>query len=126
MLYKRDENAGGYFEPAAGVGIKSMVYGEKTHMCEFKLRKGSRLPDHSHPHEQTGLVVSGRIIINIDGKDFDAGPGDAWCIAGGVTRRAEVIDDSIVVEVFSPRREDYISRMGPGPDIPERKATPQP
>jgi mutator protein MutT len=113
MIYRRDERQGGYFEPAAGIGIKTMVYGEKTHMCEFRLRKGSMLPDHSHPHEQTGLVVSGRIIINIDGKDFDAGPGDAWCIAGGVKHRAEIIEDSIVVEVFSPVREDYIKQMSP-------------
>ncbi len=113
MFYKRADKVGGYFEPADGIGIKTMVYGEKTHMCEFRLRKGSKLPNHSHPHEQTGMVVVGRIVINIDGKDFDAGPGDAWCIAGGVEHRAEIMDDSIVVEVFSPRREDYIREINP-------------
>ncbi|RJR23722.1 MAG: cupin domain-containing protein [Desulfobacteraceae bacterium] len=108
MLYKKSGNGKGYLQPVEGIGIRTMVYGEKTHMCEFKLKKGALLPRHSHPHEQTGFVFSGHIIINIAGEDFDAGPGDAWCIAGGVEHKADVLEDSVIVEVFSPPRDDYI------------------
>jgi quercetin dioxygenase-like cupin family protein len=39
---------------------------------------------------------------------FDAKPGDSWCIPGDVVHGAEILEDSVVVEVFSPVREDYL------------------
>ena len=35
-------------------------------------------------------------------------PGDSWCIPGHVEHRAEIIEDSVAIEVFSPVREDYL------------------
>ena len=37
-------------------------------------------------------------------------PGDNWCISGGVEHGAEIIEDSIAVEVFSPLREVFFVR----------------
>ena len=91
-----------------GVQLGTMVHGEKTLMAQFRLEKGSDLPDHSHPHEQTGLLISGRIILTIDGVDHEALPGDSWCIGPDVPHSARVIEDSVAVEVFSPVREDYL------------------
>ena len=42
------------------------------------------------------------------GETRDAGPGDRWCIPGGVEHGAGVLEDSVAVEVFSPVREDYL------------------
>ena len=97
-----------YKEAAPGISIKTTVYGGKTLMTEFKLEKGSLLPDHSHPHEQTGYLVSGKIILYIGDEKFEALPGDSWCIAPDVSHRADVLEDSVAVEVFSPVREDYL------------------
>ena len=44
----------------------------------------------------------------IERKKFDVGPGDSWCIPGDVAHHADVIDDSIAIEVFSPVREDFL------------------
>lgn len=49
----------GYISPLAGIRMKTLAHGEKTHMVEFRLEKGSVVPPHSHPHEQTGYLVSG-------------------------------------------------------------------
>lgn len=98
-----------YREIIDGVGLSTMTYGEKTLMAQFKLRKGADLPSHDHPHEQTGLLLSGRIVLTIDGVDHDVFPGDSWCIASGILHSAKALEDAVAVEVFSPVREDYLS-----------------
>jgi len=40
---------------------------------------------------------------------FEVMPGDSWCIPGDVEHDAEILEDSLAVEVFSPVREDYLS-----------------
>ncbi len=93
---------------AEGVELTTLVYGEKTLMSQFKIAKGSRVPAHSHPHEQTGIMISGRLRFKVDGEIFEAEAGDSWCLPGGVEHSAEALEDSVVVEVFSPVREDYL------------------
>lgn len=102
---KSDE---GYNEPFEGVRLKTLVHGEKTLMAEFRLTKGHVLPEHSHPHEQTGYLVSGKIILDIGGKKHNVEPGDSWSIAGDLLHSAEILEDAVAVEVFSPVREDYL------------------
>ena len=101
-------NSDGYRSPIEGIRIKTLVFGEKTLMTEFRLAKGSVLPHHRHPHEQTGYLVSGRIRLIVDGNAHDCEPGDSWCIAGDTEHGAEIIEDAVAVEVFSPVREDYL------------------
>jgi len=100
----------GYLDPLHGIKQKTLVWGEKTLMTEFRLAAGSQLPIHAHPYEQTGYLVSGRITLYIDGKPHDVGPGDSWSIAGGVKHGADPLEDSVAIEVFSPVREDYIPK----------------
>ncbi|MBS3809716.1 MAG: cupin domain-containing protein [Desulfobacterales bacterium] len=107
MFCKEAESA--YRELMAGIEVKTLVHGEKTLMAKYRLKKGSQLPEHSHPHEQTGFLVSGQIRLYVGDDVLDAGPGDSWCIAGNVAHRAEVIEDAVAVEVFSPVREDFLS-----------------
>ncbi|MBL7181363.1 MAG: cupin domain-containing protein [Pseudomonadota bacterium] len=106
MFYKSD--SGGYKQVLEGITLKTLVYGEKTLFAEFRLEKGADLPKHSHPHEQTGYLVSGRMQLSIGDKTFEAEPGDCWSIPGNVDHAAKIIEDSIAVEVFSPVREDYL------------------
>ncbi len=106
MFAKKSQN--NFQDVAAGIALKTIAYGDKTLMCEFKLKKGHLLPMHSHPHEQTGLVIAGKIILQIGKDKYEAEPGDSWCIAGNIEHGAEIIEDTTVIEVFSPVREDYL------------------
>jgi len=94
--------------PVEGVRLKTLVHGEKTHLCEFKINKGSMVPEHSHPHEQTGYLISGRVKFILEDEEFEAGPGDSWCLPGDIVHAAETLEDSVMVEIFSPVREDYL------------------
>lgn len=109
MFNKPDST--GYKQMAEGIQLKVLVHGDKMLMAEFKLTTGSVLPEHDHPHEQTGYVVSGRVRMSIKGKQpFETGPGGAWSIPGDTPHSAEVIEDAVVVEVFHPVREDFLDK----------------
>lgn len=98
----------GYRTPRPGVNFRTLALGERTHLTEFRLAKGTTIPGHEHPHEQTGYLVSGRLTFVIAGDTFEAEPGGGWNIPGGVSHAVQVLEDSIVIEVFSPPREDYL------------------
>ncbi len=106
MFYKKDPD--NYKEAFEGVTYKTLAWGDKTSLGEFKLEKGCTIPAHNHPHEQTGYMISGRMTFTIDGEDYDTGPGDSWSIPGNVEHSVKVQEDSVVIEVFSPVREDYL------------------
>ena len=106
MFHK--SNSSGYKQMLEGIKIKTLVFGEKTLLTEFRLEKESKIPRHSHPHEQTGYLVSGRMLLFIGEETFEAEAGDSWSIPADIEHSAEIIEDSIAVEVFSPVREEYL------------------
>ena len=91
-----------------GVTYKTLAHGSKTSLGEFNLVKGAVIPNHSHPHEPTGYMISGRITFTIEGKKYLTEPGDGWSIPGNAEHSVDVHEDSVVIEVFSPPREDYL------------------
>lgn len=97
------------FKPVADkIEMKTLVCGNNTLMAEFHLEKGALLPRHSHPHEQTGYLISGKMELTINDESFIVRPGDSWCIAGDSEHHATVLENSTAIEVFSPVREDYL------------------
>jgi quercetin dioxygenase-like cupin family protein len=114
MFSKRSD--AGYVPALDGIERKTLVHGDKTLMTEFRLRAGSLLPRHAHPHEQTGFLVSSRIRLSIGTEEHEARDGDSWCIPGGVEHGADILEDSVAIEVFSPVRDDYL----PGSDLRDR------
>lgn len=98
----------GYKAALLGIRMKTLCYGQRTLMTEFLLDGGSTLPMHSHPHEQTGYLVKGHIRLTIAGEPHDVTPGDSWCIPSAVEHGAQILEDSVAVEVFAPVREDYL------------------
>jgi len=91
-----------------GVTMRPLSFGDKTILCEFRLQKGNSIPAHNHPYEQTGYVVSGQLNIRIADEWFLANAGDSWCIAENIEHEVEILDDSVVLELFSPVRPDYL------------------
>jgi quercetin dioxygenase-like cupin family protein len=106
-MFKKS-NIGVHTELIKGVHLKTMVYGDQTLLTEVRLEKGAIIPPHGHPHEQTGYMVSGHMDFLINGEHHITKPGDSWNIAGEVEHGATALDESVVIEVFSPIREDYL------------------
>ena len=107
------DSSEGYAEAAPGIRIKTIASGERVLMSKFSLAAGAKLPAHAHPNEQIGYLLSGRIVLHIGGASRDIAKGDSWCVPSGVEHRAEIIEDSLALEIFSPVREDYLEYLNP-------------
>ncbi len=106
MFYKHNDDC--YHRLLEGIGIKTLVYGANTLLAEFRLSKDSQLPRHAHPYEQTGYLIAGRMRLHIGSQVHEVEPGDSWCVPAQMEHQAEVLEDSIAIELFSPVREDYL------------------
>lgn len=106
MIVKANQE--GFKELLEGVRLKNMVHGERTHLTQIKLEQGAVIPEHQHPHEQTGFMLSGRLRFFGEGGETIVTPGDCWKFASGEAHGAEALEDSVVLELFSPLREDYL------------------
>ena len=106
MFYTASDS--GFRQALPGVRLKTLVYGDKTLLVEFRLTAGHTLPRHAHIYEQTGYLVSGRVRFTIGDETMEVAPGDSWCVPGDVEHSADVLEDAVIVEVFSPVREDYL------------------
>jgi quercetin dioxygenase-like cupin family protein len=91
-----------------GITRKTLAHGERTLFTEFRMAKGTALPRHAHAEEQTGYLVAGHLELTIGEETFEALPGAAWCIPGGVEHSARILEDAVAIEVFSPVRADYL------------------
>lgn len=101
-------NSNGYIQLLDGIWLKNLVHGETTHMTQVKLGKGAVIPEHSHPHEQTGYLIYGCLRFFSGADETIARTGDSWNVPGGYVHGAEALEDTLVIEVFSPVREDYL------------------
>lgn len=93
--------------PEDGLRRQVMSYSPRMMLVRHTMRKGWVGAKHSHPHEQMVYVVRGHIAFEYPGGRFDAKTGDSFLVAGGVEHQASAIEDSEVLDVFTPYREDY-------------------
>jgi len=91
-----------------GVTMRPLAWEEITILCEFKLEKGYRIPPHKHSYEQTGYLISGKLNFRIDKTWNKAEGGDSWSIPENVEHEVEILENSVVLEMFSPIRPDYL------------------
>jgi quercetin dioxygenase-like cupin family protein len=95
-------------EMLPGVVRRSIVHGEKTSLHELQMSVGAEVPLHTHPHEQTGYVASGRVIFELGGEKRELRAGDAYSVPGEVLHGVVALEDSVCVDIFSPVRSEYL------------------
>ena len=96
-------------EPEAGLKRRVLAYNEKLFLAEHEMAKGWVGSLHSHPHDQIVYVVHGHLKISCQGKIFELRTGDTFVVRGGVEHGASALEDSLVIDVFTPCREDYLT-----------------
>lgn len=91
-----------------GVEIRTTA-GTKLMLSVVHFEPRSVVPEHSHPHEQMGMMISGQLEFTIGDITRVLGPGDMWSIPGGVLHRVVALDEpAVALDVFHPIREDYL------------------
>ena len=94
-------------KPEDGLRRQVMSYSRNMMLVRHRMRKGWAGARHSHPHEQMVYVVSGHLVFEHPGGQFEAKAGDSFLVPGGVDHQASALEDSEVLDVFTPYREDY-------------------
>jgi quercetin dioxygenase-like cupin family protein len=95
------------FAMADGVRGRAL-FGDGAMLNLVELDPGAVVPEHSHPHEQLGIGISGLIVMQIDGEEHPMGPMDAMHIPSGVAHGAYAgPEGAVVLDVFVPVREDF-------------------
>jgi quercetin dioxygenase-like cupin family protein len=84
-----------------------MSYSPAMMLVRHTMTRGWVGTPHSHPHEQMVYIVSGRIRFEYPAGILEAGPGDSFLVPGGIEHKASALEDSEVLDIFTPYREDY-------------------
>lgn len=89
---------------------RRFITGERVTVARFELKRGGIVPMHSHESEQVTFVISGALRFTIDGRETVVKGGEVLQIPGGVPHEVEVAEDALVVDVFSPVRQDWVDK----------------
>lgn len=89
---------------------RQMVWGQKIMLARVLLKKGCIVPEHSHPNEQLTYIVEGALKFYIDGKEIVVQAGEVLCIPSNMPHKAEAMEDTVDLDVFTPPRADWINK----------------
>lgn len=102
-------------------GVTGRVVGGTGLTLAFvELEPSSVVPEHSHPHEQIGVCISGSLAFDVGGEHREVGPGGTWAIPGGVPHEVRVgPEGAAVIEAWSPQRDDWdgLERLEQAPPV---------
>jgi quercetin dioxygenase-like cupin family protein len=90
-------------------GIRARrVEGERITLAIVELDPGAVVPEHRHPHEQNGMVITGQMTFRVGDDERVLGPGGTWRILGDMPHGATAgPEGAVVIDVFSPIRADW-------------------
>jgi quercetin dioxygenase-like cupin family protein len=88
---------------------RRLVTGEKQMLVLWRMKAGAHAAAHRHPHEQIFWVLSGKMEFRLGDEKRTCGPGAVGVIPGGVEHEAWFPEDTEVVDLFSPPREDFLA-----------------
>ncbi len=106
-MYFHDPKERGTKELAAGVRTRTF-WGDEMLLSIVEFDIESEVPNHTHPHEQGGMLLEGELEMNIAGTSRLLRPGDVYIIPGGVEHWARSGRSPVrVLDIFSPVREEF-------------------
>jgi quercetin dioxygenase-like cupin family protein len=92
--------------------ILTGLSGEKMMMVLNITLPGHTVPLHAHPHEQVGMVYSGKAKLRIGDEERVVKKGDFYCIPANVPHSDTAMGNEpfIMLDIFYPIREDFIKK----------------
>ena len=89
---------------------RQMISGENATISQLLLKKGAVVPRHSHLNEQYSWIISGALKFVFDDREILVGEGEILLIPANVAHSAVALEDTVDVDIFAPRREDWIRK----------------
>ena len=85
--------------------------GASTMVAHVYLEKGAIVPEHSHHNEQLAYILKGKLRFWV-GDDpsqvFDVAEGEVLRLPSNVPHKAEALEETLDVDIFSPPRQDWL------------------
>jgi quercetin dioxygenase-like cupin family protein len=100
-------NDEGMSTPEPGLRRQVMSCSPSMMLVRHRMTKGWVGARHSHPHEQMVYIISGHLTFEYPGGVFEAKAGDSFLVPSDVVHQASAQEDSEVLDIFTPYREDY-------------------
>ena len=88
---------------------RRMIVGIKEMLVRWEFTKGAVAARHSHPHEQIVVMVQGKLRLKVGDTETIMGRDDIVVIPPGTPHEAEALEDTVVIDIFSPPREDFLT-----------------
>jgi quercetin dioxygenase-like cupin family protein len=92
---------------------RRLISGENMMLVQFRLAKGAQVAEHHHLHEQMSYVLSGQLEFDVQGEKRVVKGGEVIHLPSNIPHAAYVLEDSLVLDTFSPPREDFLSGEQP-------------
>ena len=92
---------------------RRLITGDRIMLSHVYLKKGSIVPKHSHENEQITYILEGGLRFWIGGDEsqlIDVMAGDVLHIPANVFHKAEALEDTLDVDIFSPPRQDWLDK----------------
>lgn len=89
---------------------RQFVVGQEIMLARVLLKKGCIVPEHFHHNEQLTYIVEGALKFWIDNQEIVVHAGEVLCIPSNMPHKAEALEDTVDLDVFTPPRADWISK----------------
>jgi quercetin dioxygenase-like cupin family protein len=89
---------------------RQMIVGVNMMAARILLRKGARVPLHSHHNEQLSYVLEGALRFSIDNQEVVVSAGELLCIPPNMPHEAVALEDTVDIDIFNPPRQDWIDK----------------
>jgi len=103
-----------WIDAAPGIRRRTFPPGESLMSMLIELKAGSSGAEHAHPHEQLTFVVSGSVALTLEGRRHVLNAHEQLYVPGGVRHAVEALEDTLLLEAFTPLREDLLAVPAPG------------
>jgi quercetin dioxygenase-like cupin family protein len=92
-----------------GIKRQTLASGQTMYQMLATLESGSKMPAHQHSQEQIVYILSGRMKLIVDGTPHEMKMGDSFYLAANVPHGVETIEQTRVLDTFSPPRDEYLA-----------------
>lgn len=92
---------------------RRLITGDKMMLAHVYLQKGTIVPLHQHHNEQITYILEGALRFWIGSEDAEpiiVRAGEVLHIPGNVWHKAEAVEDTLDVDIFSPPRQDWLDK----------------
>ncbi len=91
-----------------GTSRRILTWNDQLMAVEVAFETGAVGSEHTHPHTQCSYVLSGRFSYSVEGEAVELGVGDSIVVPSGLPHGTVCLEKGVLLDVFTPLREDFL------------------